>query len=383
MGQAVNFRAKAMTARNTLKYWDVSVTALPSQNGEPIKLLAISRDVTEKALSDAALVASEARFRAAVEAVDGIVWTNNPSGEMIGEQPSWSALTGQTLAEYQGFGWSQAVHPDDRQPTVEAWNAAVALKRLFEFEHRLRCRDGEWRWFSIRAAPTFDDEHEIVEWVGVHRDISARKDAEEHKEILMQELAHRSKNQLAVIQSVASSTAKSASSLDCFEQVFARRLRGIAISTDLLVTREWVGAPLGDLVRQQLEPFGTNAGRLICDGPDVFLNSSATEAIGLALHELATNCVKYGAWSTTAGNVALSWSLRNDEKGITQLQISWTERGGPAVTPPTRVGFGRRIIERLVAQKLGGSVELMFNVEGLSWSLTARDWQPTEIIPFR
>ena len=338
-------------------------------------------DISARNVADEALRKSEARFRAAVEAVDGIVWTNNASGEMTGEQPGWSTLTGQTFAEYQGFGWSQAVHSEDAPPTIECWNAAVAARSLFEFEHRVRCQDGEWRHFSVRAAPTFDKENRVVEWVGVHTDITEQKDAKAHRELLMLELAHRSKNQLAVIQGIASQTARSAGSIDEFRQFFARRLQGMAISTDLLVAQQWDGAPLGDLVRHQLEPFGTEEGRLFCEGPPVFLGSNAVETIGLALHELATNCVKYGAWSLPAGVVEISWALDRDGAQPPQLRISWTERGGPAVMPPAHEGFGRRVVERMVPQKLGGRVELMFDVKGLSWTLSVPHTQFAEVLP--
>ena len=207
-GQLIRFTAEAPTAKGTTRHWDVSLAAIPSQDGQPIRFLAASRDVTEKIRSEIALIESEARFRAAVEAVDGIVWTNNAVGEMTGEQPGWSALTGQTLAEYQGFGWSRAVHPEDAPSTIEAWNSAVAARGLVEFEHRVRRHDGLWRHFSVRAAPIFDTENQIVKWVGVHSDISAQKEAEAHREFLMRELAHRSKNQLAVIQGVAGQTAR-------------------------------------------------------------------------------------------------------------------------------------------------------------------------------
>ena len=119
-----------------------------------------------------------ARFRAMVGAVSGVVWTNNAAGEMTGEQPAWSGLTGQTRDEYQGYGWGKAVHPDDAQPTIEAWNAAVADRRPFEFEHRVRRFDGEWRLFQIRAVPVLDRRQEIVEWVGIHTDITERRQAE-------------------------------------------------------------------------------------------------------------------------------------------------------------------------------------------------------------
>ena len=118
---------------------------------------------------------SEGRFRAAVGAVSSLMWTNNEQGQMDGEQPGWSGFTGQSPEEYRGYGWAKAVHPDDAQPTVDAWNKAVAAKRMFEFEHRVRRRDGEWRLCSLRAVPLLDEAGQIREWVGVHTDITERK----------------------------------------------------------------------------------------------------------------------------------------------------------------------------------------------------------------
>ena len=117
------------------------------------------------------VIQSEARFRAAVEATHGTVWTNDAQGRMTGEQVGWARLTGQVFEEYQGYGWSDAVHPDDAQATVDAWNKAVAAVVPFEFEHRLRGRDGQWRRYSVRAIPIVDNAGRIQEWVGVHHDI--------------------------------------------------------------------------------------------------------------------------------------------------------------------------------------------------------------------
>ncbi len=123
---------------------------------------------------------SDDRYRSAIEAMDGIVWTNSAGGEMRGRQPGWSALTGQTEAEYQGFGWAAAVHPDDAQCTIDAWRQAVAARRPFVFEHRVRDVDGSWRLFSIRAIPTLEPDGTIREWVGVHTDITtARANAQQ------------------------------------------------------------------------------------------------------------------------------------------------------------------------------------------------------------
>ncbi len=122
------------------------------------------------------LALSNARFRAAVDAVGDILWTNSAEGKMTGEQPGWAKLTGQKLDEYQGYGWSQAVHPDDAQPTIDAWNAAVEGRHIFVFEHRVRRHDGEWRRFAIRAVPVLDCDGAILEWVGVHRDVTEERD---------------------------------------------------------------------------------------------------------------------------------------------------------------------------------------------------------------
>ncbi|ACB83508.1 multi-sensor signal transduction histidine kinase [Methylorubrum populi BJ001] len=124
------------------------------------------------------LQASEERFRAAVQAVRGVLWTNDPQGRMTGEQPGWAALTGQSRAEYEGFGWAEAVHPDDRQASIETWNATVAARSTFVHEHRVRARDGLWRHFSIRAIPVLDAQGAIREWVGVHTDITDQREAE-------------------------------------------------------------------------------------------------------------------------------------------------------------------------------------------------------------
>ncbi|HET6806500.1 MAG TPA: ATP-binding protein [Frateuria sp.] len=127
----------------------------------------------------AALHDSEQRFRAAVQAVQGVLWTNNAQGEMDGEQPGWTQLTGQDEEAYRGLRWVSALHPDDVQPTLDAWQAARKARRMFRFEHRLRTREGEWRTFSVRAIPTFDRKGEIREWVGVHTDVTDQRATEQ------------------------------------------------------------------------------------------------------------------------------------------------------------------------------------------------------------
>ena len=157
-------------------------------DGKPLKSFATNLDITERKWAAEALRESEARFRAAVDIVSSLIWTNNAHGLMEGEQPGWGNFTGQTQAEYQAYGWSHAVHPEDAQPTLDAWTQAVAEKRLFEFAHRIRRRDGEWRLCSIRAVPVLGGDGVIREWVGVHTDITERQRNEEVIRESMREL---------------------------------------------------------------------------------------------------------------------------------------------------------------------------------------------------
>ena len=152
----------------------IRLVALKVDNGFAVSFA----DLSERRRAEALIARSEQRFRAAVSAVNGILWTNNSAGEMQGEQPAWAALTGQTPEEYQGYGWSSAVHLDDAQPTIDAWNAAVTDRRPFEFEHRDRRHDGVWRDFLVRAVPIYRQDGSIEEWVGVHSDITDQKSAE-------------------------------------------------------------------------------------------------------------------------------------------------------------------------------------------------------------
>ncbi|MBC7499771.1 MAG: response regulator [Herminiimonas sp.] len=144
-----------------------------------------------------ALRSSEARFRAAVAAVEGILWTNDADGRMTGEQPGWGRLTGQSEVQYRGYGWANAVHPDDAGPTVDAWNAAVARRRPFVFEHRVRTASGQWRLFSIRAVPVLNQESVIEEWVGVHTDITDARRHQRELQLLNEGLEQRVNEEVA------------------------------------------------------------------------------------------------------------------------------------------------------------------------------------------
>lgn len=164
-------------------------------DGQVLGFQAILFDIEERLQHVDAVAASNARFRAAMDAIHGVLWTNDATGRMVGEQPGWEKLTGQKEQEYQGYGWVDAVHPDDRQPSIASWEAAVAAKTVYVFEHRIRHHSGSWRTFAVRAVPTYDIKGDVIEWIGVHTDITHQRAAEaalkQHGEDLERQVHHR------------------------------------------------------------------------------------------------------------------------------------------------------------------------------------------------
>jgi two-component sensor histidine kinase len=161
-----------------------------------------------------------------------------------------------------------------------------------------------------------------------------------------------------------------------FEGRFGRRLQGLAASHDVLVRNNWQGAPLADLMRQQLTPFlEIQSSRVELTGPDIVVTAEAAQAIGLAIHELATNATKYGALSVPAGKVKISWAL--ESLASHDLLLKWVEQGGPRVVAPSRNGFGHLVIGEMIERSLNAKVVLEFAKKGLEWSVSV---PPTNLV---
>jgi len=324
------------------------------------------------------LAESEARYRWALIAGGLVYWeTDLVTGTRTWREDSM-ALFGLTLPDGRGqFGgeadeFRLAVHPEDRH-LVKGFYELADEQDWFPVEYRIVRPDGTIRWVAggdlVVARGADGKAQRLVNVVG---DITDRKVAENHVRFLMREITHRSKNLLAVVQAIANQTGRTAGTVDEFQERFTRRLQALAASHDLLVRGNWQGAPLANLVRDQLAPFaGTGSTRLKVSGPDIVLSPEPAEAIGLALHELATNAVKYGALSNPTGYVAVSWGLENHGSEPGELRLNWVERGGPMIAPPAGSGFGRVVMERMVAKALNGKVAMDFAPEGLQWSLSA------------
>ncbi|MEP7007875.1 MAG: CheR family methyltransferase, partial [Sphingomonas bacterium] len=183
-------------------------------------------------------------------------------------------------------------------------------------------------------------------------DITERKHAILHQDILVSELSHRVKNTLAVVQSIAAQTIRHSASLDAFKEAFLGRLMALADANDAVIDGRWKGVRLKHVVVRSMRPFAADAQITLGDGPDIDLRPQASLALAMILHELATNAVKYGALSIPTGVVAISWRIEGEREQ--RVLLDWNESGGPDVTPPTRKGQGMRFIERGMSYELKG-----------------------------
>ncbi len=325
----------------------------------------------ERARAERALRESEERFRELADNVSQLVWTADPSGWIYWYNKRWYDYTGTTLAQMQGWGWRDVHHPDHIGQIIAEVQSKWAGGEAWEGTYLLRSAQGEYRWFLTRAEPIRDKAGELVRWFGTNTDITDQKRAEEHQRLLINELNHRVKNTLTTVQSIASQTLRNASSLGEARQAFEERLFALSRAHDVLTRENWDGADLYEIVAQAVEPY-SNRGedRLHLGGPHVRLPPRMALALAMALQELATNAVKYGALSNTIGEIRISWTV-DGTSDLARLRLQWREAAGPPVQAPTRRGFGTRLIERSLAQDLDGSVHIDFPPTGIICTVDA------------
>lgn len=213
------------------------------------------------------------------------------------------------------------------------------------------------KWFDIGVTRIDDDRIAIL-----FRDVTERKRHERERDLLVSELNHRVKNMLAVVASVASQTMRTTSDLGTFGKAFLERIQSLSRAHQVLTQSNWEGADLRDLVERTVSHFlAGEDDRSEIRGESVFLGANAALSLSMALHELGTNALKYGAWSAADGRVRISWR----QEGYRVVVLDWEEQGGPEVSPPDRKGFGTRLLERGIARELGGRVSVEFNKHGL------------------
>ncbi|HEY2708905.1 MAG TPA: HWE histidine kinase domain-containing protein [Caulobacteraceae bacterium] len=257
------------------------------------------------------------------------------------------------------------VHPDDVEALRKTVTDGLLAHGRYEVEYRMiRPDTGKVLWMYSAAATPRDAQGLTHRLIGVVRDITERRSEDEARNALVAELDHRVKNVLASVQSLAAQSARKTTSLDAFLKTFAGRLEAMASAHTLLTATRWRGAEIGNIAAAELG--GLAPGQARWSGPEIVLNPRATNALTLALHELATNAVKFGALSSETGRVEVSW--RRAGGGF---ELSWIERGGPPVNAPTRRGFGATLLERVTGRELGGEARIDFAAGGVRATITA------------
>jgi two-component sensor histidine kinase len=225
-----------------------------------------------------------------------------------------------------------------------------------------RRKGGERFWASGEMTPLQNDAGETIGFVKVLRDRTEQRRAEEHQELLINELNHRVKNTLTTVQSLANQTLKGDHASAETRETFEGRLFALARAHDVLTREKWEGAELREVLAEVVAPYlRQGPERVTMEGPPLLLSPSATLALAMAIHELATNAGKYGALTVPSGSVRISWAVNADG----QFHLRWQESGGPAVSAPARKGFGTRLIERNLAQTLGARVDLVYEPTGV------------------
>ena len=325
--------------------------------GRPMRVKLV-RDLTAQKAADADLRHERELLQRILDAIPVMIALYRPDAKVLQLNPAFERLTGWSTEEAREIDLMAACYPDPAyREEVQAFMASLEAGWR---DLALTTRDGrvlQTSWANIRLS---DDTH-----VGIGIDITERKQSEEQRELLLAELSHRVKNLLAVLQALASQTSRNSGSIEEFRTVFEGRLRALARAHGLLFEGQWQGADLRTLIDQTLDPHRVDRPEGIqVEGPPVRLSPKQGLALGLALHELATNAAKYGALATGAGRIRVVWQVENRE-GERHVRLDWQERRGPKVRPPTKEGFGTTLIKRTFEYELGGSAELRFAEKGL------------------
>jgi PAS domain S-box-containing protein len=352
------------------------------EHGTPMRDIAVIQDIDARKRAEEDLRASKDRLELALDAARLGSWQFDAAHRVFTGDARAKEIFGVDIAQEEAplDDILKRLHSDDVERVLkaiaEALDPADPKRAVTQF--RLQGPRGEIRWVETLGRAYFEGagpERRGVTIVGTCQDVTERKEREEKEYLLMREVNHRAKNMLSVVHAIAHQTATR--NPEDFIARFTERIQALSANQDLLVRNEWNGVEIADLVHAQLAPFvGFIGSRIAVHGPRLRLTASSAQAIGLALHELATNAGKYGALSNDRGRVDVGWGL-----SAGNFTMSWTESDGPPVTPPKRRGFGNTVLGIMAERSVSGKVDLDYAPTGVTWRLTcpaATALEPTE-----
>ncbi|MCT2401692.1 PAS domain S-box protein [Novosphingobium mangrovi (ex Huang et al. 2023)] len=343
----------------------VTVSPVLDDTGAVIAASKIARDITDNLALRAQLEESERRFRLMADNISQIAWIADRQGQVIWGNRRWPEFTGMSVERALAGNWRDVHHPDHIDRFMTRRRASLESGEDWEDTYPMRGKDGRYRWFLSRAVAIRDDAGNVACWFGTSTDVTEMREAEERIELLLQEVNHRSKNMLAIVQSLARRA--DADGPDFIERL-ERRISGLAANQDVLVRRAWSRIPVLEMIEAQLRSLGDARSQIACEGPQVLLSPGAAESLAMAFHEMATNAVKYGALSVPEGRVAVRWSLDGEGREA-RFRIEWIESDGPPAHEPERQGFGTRIIVDVPRVKLNARLSIEYLPEGFRWGL--------------
>lgn len=333
--------------------------------GTPVRATGIVLDVTERVAAEERLRETSRRLNAVLDNASVAIFLMDADHQCLYMNAAAETLTGYTLAETQGRHLHDVIHhsrPDGSPyPAHECPIDGVSPDNArAQGEETFIDKAGRFIPVAFTASAIRDDDGNPVGTIIEVQDITARKRAEEHQLLLINELNHRAKNLLSIIQGVGQQTFKGGRSLPEMLAAFEGRLGALAAAHNLLTESKWESASLRQIIAQTIAAVSPGADRVAMAGTDILLSPKTAVSLAMAVHELATNALKYGGLSVPRGSVDIGWTI-DDER----LKLVWRERDGPAVATPSSRGFGTRMIERGLAAELQGSVTLEFAATGV------------------
>lgn len=357
-------------------FFTISCSAIRNERGAVGGVLTVVTETTghhradlDRDRAEEALRASQARLQAAIDLVGLSLYSWSPEGGTSDWDARAKALWGLPPdAQLNADLWRAGLHPEDRDRVEAAVMAALDPRGdgIYDAEYRvIGIGDGVERWVASRSRTTFEN-GKPVRVSGAALDITARKRSEEHYKLLLAELQHRVRNVMAVVRSIARRTGETSETLEDYAMHLDGRLDALGRAQALVTRDPAAGVDLEYLIAEELLAHAAHDGEQVrLGGPQVRLKAKAAETMGLAMHELATNAVKYGALSREGGRIAVTWAVE-EGRGAPLLRFRWAESGvSDAVAGPRRRGFGTELIERTLRYELGATAAIDFAAEGL------------------
>jgi PAS domain S-box-containing protein len=326
------------------------------------RFVAYLRDLTRRKAAEAALLESEQRLNATYEHAFVGISEVDLSGRFSRVNEELCRISGFRREELLSRTFLDITHPDDRDEDLENFQRQLAgTLDSYTLEKRYIRKDGTEICVELSGSMVRDTANRPLYAVRVVRDITERITAERHQALLVNELNHRVKNTLATVQSIVAQTLRTYTDPLQASKEVGQRLVALSRAHDVLTRANWESASLREIVAEALEPYADFHTRFTVDGPEIQLSPRVCLSLAMAIQELTTNAIKYGALSAASGQVRVIWSIAE----TSQLHFCWKENGGPSVSPPTRRGFGTRLLEAGLARDMNGTAKVTFAAEGL------------------